>query len=71
MRKTKEPTTQIVSARIERDLVPQLDQAARAAGLDRNSLIDRLIRSHLAIFAPAPTGRPAQPERAELAAPVP
>ena len=53
MKKVKEQSTQVVSARIDRALVAQFDQAARAAGLDRNSLIERLIRAHLAIVAPA------------------
>ena len=41
--------TGIVSARIDRDLIAQLDAAARAAQIDRNTLIERLIRAHMMI----------------------
>ena len=41
--------TGIVSARIDRDLIAQLDAAARAAQIDRNTLIERLIRAHMLI----------------------
>ena len=48
----KYQTTAIVSSRIDRALVPQLDAAARAAGTDRNTLIERLIRAHLMTISP-------------------
>ena len=48
----KYQTTAIVSSRIDRALVPQLDAAARAAQTDRNTLIERLIRAHLMTISP-------------------
>ena len=61
--RTKQPqpkyqTTAIVSSRIDRDLVPALDAAARAAQTDRNTLIERLIRAHLMTISPMTASSP-------------
>ena len=51
-------TTQVISSRIDRNLVPALDAAARAAGTDRNTLIERLIRAHLMTISPMAASSP-------------
>ena len=61
--RTKQPqpkyqTTAIVSSRIDRDLVPALDAAARAAQTDRNTLIERLIKAHLMTISPMTASSP-------------
>ena len=61
--RTKQPqpkylTTQVISSRIDRDLVPALDAAARAAQTDRNTLIERLIRAHLMTISPMTASSP-------------
>ena len=56
----KEPTTQIVSARIDRGMVAQLDAAARSAGTDRNGFIARSIRAALTLTQPQPPTAPPQ-----------
>ena len=58
MTQTKIPPTKVLSCRVPQHVAAKFDAAARAAGLQRNDLLARMITAQVFIASPILDGQP-------------